>query len=214
MEKKALTSRQSEILESIRAFIVEHGYPPTVRELAGACGLKSPRSASQHLDALEKKGYIRRGRDKSRAIEIVSMRRSRDAEDRLEGDVLDIPLVGTVPAGPPDSAVEDVEAVYRVDAGLFGKGEKFLLRVTGESMVGADIVEGDLLVVERGEAAENGDIVVALIDDEATVKRYAKRRGEILLVPENDRMAPIRLSGEASRVRILGKVVGLLRRLA
>lgn len=206
---KDLTNRQRDILSMIEEHLERFGYPPTVREIGLACGLKSPRSVSQHLDTLEEKGYIRRARDKSRAMGVV-----KPLKERLrQGEVVSLPLIGTIPAGSPAQAVEDLETTYSVDEALFGDREAFLLRARGESMTGAHIVDGDLLVVHPSNTAEDGDIVAALIGDDATVKRLVRSGGEIYLMPANDEMEPIQIDAQNEDVRIVGRVIGLIRRL-
>ncbi len=212
MTKKDPTNRQREILDTIMKFIDSRGYPPTVREIGAACGLKSPRSVSLHLSALEKAGYIKREKDKSRAIEIVEGG-VRGYYKAAGSTAREVPLIGRVHAGSPQLAVEDYEISYLVDRDLFGCGELFLLRAKGESMLGAHIMDGDMLVVENRPQAKNGDIIIAIIDDEATVKRYSKKGRRVCLVPENDAMEPIELSQKGADNRILGKVVGIIRRI-
>lgn len=209
MNMKDLTNRQREILDIIEKHIERFGYPPTVREIGDACRLKSPRSVSQHLDSLEEKGYIKRTRDKSRAMEVVKPFKG----NVREGAVVSLPLIGTIPAGSPAQAVEDWETVYSVDETLFGDREAFLLRARGESMTGAHIVDGDLLVVHPSRTVENGDIVAVLLGDDATVKRLWRSGEDTFLEPANDEMDPIRLDPEDETIRILGTVIGLIRRI-
>lgn len=211
--EKILTNRQKEILEFIAEFIRQNGYPPTVREIGEACRLRSPRSVSQHLNSLEKKGCIRRKRDKSRAIELTDSKERKIGEALRAVSVNTVPLIGRVPAGDPALAWEDYEASYALDENLFGEDGAFLLRAVGESMVDAHIVEGDLLLIKPQPSAESGDVVVAMIDDEATVKRFMKSGGKAFLVPENKAMKPIRLSSKNGKVRLVGRVVGIIRRL-
>lgn len=209
MMEKDLTSRQREILNMIGGHIEEFGYPPTVREIGEACGLKSPRSVSQHLTALEKKGYIRRKRDKSRAIEVIR----REREDPRKKSLISLPLVGTIPAGMPALASEEWETVYSIDETLFGDREAFILRARGDSMTGAHIMNGDLLVIEPVKTARDGEIVAALIGDDATVKRLVQSGGDIFLEPEHEGIEPIRLDPKDESVRIVGRVIGLIRRI-
>jgi len=215
LEKQPLTSRQREILNYMMTFTREIGYPPTVREICKATGLKSPRSVSQHLQALERKGYIQRGRDKSRAIRFL--------HDRPEvvgvgsasaANVIAMPLLSRVAAGQPSPSSEAGGVEYAVDKELFGGGKPFMLRVKGQSMVNAHIVEGDLVVVDPETKTANGDVVVAMIDNETTVKRYETRSDGTYLTPENGGMRPIDISSSSQDVRILGKVVGLIRKLS
>jgi repressor LexA len=219
MERKNPTDRQKAVLECIENHVARFGFPPTVREIGSACGLRSPRSVSQHLDALEHKGFIRRTKDKSRAIEITGPagrsgeRRGAAKRPTSSRDAVMIPLIGNVQAGAPTLAEEDLEITYALDERLFGEGEAFLLRARGESMTGAHIVDGDLLVVRPGGSPESGDIVVALIDSDATVKRYVKRRGKSYLQPAHEGMKTISLSPRNGTIRIVGKVIGVIRRI-
>lgn len=208
MKRTDLTNRQREILEIIERHLEEHGYPPTVREIGEACRLKSPRSVTQHLDALERKGFIRRKKDKSRAIEVVKRAANRVDENR----VVSMPLVGSIAAGTPAYAVEDWEEVLALDKSLFGDREAFLLRARGESMTGAHIVDGDLLIVDPAAPVREGDIVAALIGEDATVKRLARSGDDTVLVPANEEVEPIVLDPRDGTVRIVGKVIGLIRR--
>lgn len=209
MTRKDLTNRQRDILSIIEEHIERNGYPPTVREIGEACRLKSPRSVSQHLDTLERKGFIRRKKDKSRAIEVVKTLRAHIREN----SIVPLPLIGTIPAGVPMQAVEDWETIYGIDETLFGDSDAFLLRARGESMTGAHIIDGDLLVIQPSSAAEDGEIVAALIGDDATVKRVVRTGGEIYLAPEHEGMDSIRLDPEDDTIRIVGKVIGLIRHM-
>ncbi|ACM60593.1 SOS-response transcriptional repressor, LexA [Caldicellulosiruptor bescii DSM 6725] len=201
--KKQLTKKQEEILEFIKKRIKEKGYPPAVREICEATGLKSTSTVHGHLTRLEKKGYIRRDPSKPRAIEIV------DEEFYVHRNVVQLPLVGKVTAGEPILAVENIEETMTLPYDLVGTEDAFLLRVRGDSMIEAGIFDNDIIIVRRQNVAENGDIVVALIDDEATVKRFYKEHDHIRLQPENKAMEPIIVKD----VKILGKVIGLIRRM-
>lgn len=201
--KKQLTKKQEEILEFIKKRIKEKGYPPAVREICEATGLKSTSTVHGHLTRLEKKGYIRRDPSKPRAIEIV------DDEFYVHRNVVQLPLVGKVTAGEPILAVENIEETMTLPYDLVGTEDAFLLRVRGDSMFEAGIFDNDIIIVRRQNVAENGDIVVALIDDEATVKRFYKEHDHIRLQPENKAMEPIIVKD----VKILGKVIGLIRRM-
>ncbi|ADL42358.1 transcriptional repressor, LexA family [Caldicellulosiruptor obsidiansis OB47] len=201
--KKQLTKKQEEILEFIKKRIKEKGYPPAVREICEATGLKSTSTVHGHLTRLEKKGYIRRDPSKPRAIEIV------DDEFYVHRNVVQLPLVGKVTAGEPILAVENIEETMTLPYDLVGTEDAFLLRVRGDSMIEAGIYDNDIIIVRRQNVAENGDIVVALIDDEATVKRFYKEHDHIRLQPENKAMEPIIVKD----VKILGKVIGLIRRM-
>jgi repressor LexA len=202
---EGLTKRQKEALDFVAAYTERHGYPPTVRELAAALGVSGPKGAKQFLDALAAKGYIRREPENARAIRIVEG----GPEQRPSG----IPVVGRVAAGRPVTAVEDLEGYVSL-SGARGKNGLFFLKVRGDSMIGAHIAPGDLVLVRPQQTAENGDIVVALIDNEATVKRYRKDAGGVTLFPENPAMEPIVFVGEAADLlTLVGKVVGVVRDL-
>jgi repressor LexA len=200
-----LTDRQKEILAVIREAVRRQGYPPTVREIAAEVGLASPASVQNHLAALEQKGLIRRGGSKRRALELVEGRRGRRGVPRQER----VPLVGRVAAGEPLLAEQNVEEFVTLPDFLSVDRDGFVLRVRGDSMIGAGILDGDLVVVRRQEQAANGDIVVALLDDEATLKRFYREADHVRLQPENDALEPIL----ARDPRILGKVTGVMRRL-
>jgi repressor LexA len=203
-----LTRRQQEVLDFIQSFTDAHGVPPTVREI-GARFHVTPRAAFDHLRALERKGYLRRratvGRT-SRALTLAAPR---------PGPVREVPILGRIAAGAPLLAEENREGTLPLDPGwLGGRGDDvFGLRVRGESMINAHIVEGDLVLVRRQDHAQPGDIVVALVDGEATVKRLGREGGAIVLKPEHPTMAPIVLRDGEKDLRILGKVVGLVRGL-
>ena len=205
MEKQPLTSRQREILDFMMAFTRDSGYPPTVREICAATGLKSPRSVSQHLEALERKGHIRRGREKSRAIQFLGI----TLED--PNRVVILPLVGTVSAGDPSAMVEETTASYYLDREFTDGERSFLMKIEGNSMTGAHIVEGDMIVVNPDRTAESGDVVVARIGEETTVKRYQKVNGRTYLAPANPNMAAIDITDISDRVTIVGRVVGVIR---
>jgi len=202
-----LPERQRLILQVIEDAIVEQGYPPTVREIGAAVGLCSPASVQSHLGSLEAKGYIRRGMSKRRALEVVKPS-ARRMGPGAEGKTVRVPLVGRVAAGTPLLADENIEESIQIPRFL-GEEGCFALRVAGNSMVNAGILDGDVVVIKRQEGAENGDIVVALLEDEATLKRFFKEADTVRLQPENDSMAPI----FTQNPRIVGKVTGVLRRL-
>jgi len=203
---KMLSKRQQSILDFIAKEVREKGYPPSVREIGLAVGLKSSSTVHGHLAKLEKKGYIRRDPTKPRAIEIIHPLWQEEAG---QTDVLYVPVVGKVTAGTPITAVENIESYVPLPNWWRRHGQSlFMLLVQGDSMIQAGILDGDYVVVRQQPTADNGDIVVALTDDgEATVKRFYKERDHIRLQPENPAMEPLRLS----RVTILGKVVGLVR---
>ena len=199
----SITNKQMEILEYIKNTILSEGYPPALREICEAVHLRSTSSVHAHLATLEKNGYIRRDPAKPRTIEILD-----DLFNFSTREMVNIPVVGTVAAGEPILAEERVEDYFPFPAEvLHTDKEVFMLRVKGESMINAGIKPGDKIMVEQQDTAENGEIVVALIEDSATVKRFYKEQDHYRLQPENDTMEPIIVSD----VQILGKVVGLIR---
>ncbi|HWO70736.1 MAG TPA: transcriptional repressor LexA [Actinomycetota bacterium] len=204
--EERLTARQRRILEFIRETVRERGYPPTVREIGEAVGLTSSSSVHSQLANLERLGLLRRDRTKPRAVTLAR------PVTRAEG--VAIPLLGRIAAGGPILAQENVEDYLTVPVGFAEEADHFALRVRGDSMEGAGILDGDLVVVRRQDVAEDGDIVAALLpgpaEDEATVKRFRRRDGRVLLVPENPALEPFELPPGG---RILGKVVAVLRRL-
>ena len=202
MSQDAMSAKQQEILEYIKESILKRGYPPAVREICQAVHLKSTSSVHSHLAALEEKGYIRRDPTKPRTIEILD-----DTFNFNRREMVNIPVVGTVAAGEPLLAQEHIEDYFPFPAEILPNAETFMLHVRGESMVNAGILPGDQLIVEQRSTAENGEIVVALLDDSATVKRFYKEKGHYRLQPENDAMEPIYVDS----VSILGRVVALLR---
>jgi repressor LexA len=209
-----LTARQQEIWGFVVDYVDRHGYPPTVREIGEAVGLASPSTVHAHLANLERAGLLRRDPTKPRALELVGHRRAELREAPLSR-AHRLPLVGQVAAGGPLLAEDNIEDYVAVPEPLARGGEEFLLRVKGDSMVNAGILDGDLLVVRRQQDARDGDIVVALAGedesaDEATVKTFYRESGRIRLQPENDALEPI----YAEHVQILGRVVGVLRSLA
>ncbi|MDE5965848.1 MAG: transcriptional repressor LexA [Lachnospiraceae bacterium] len=197
-----ISAKQTEILEYIKDCILKKGYPPAVREICNAVHLKSTSSVHSHLETLEKNGYIRRDPTKPRAIEILD-----DEFGLTRRELVNVPIVGTVTAGQPILAVENIEGYFPVPPEYLHNKETFMLKVRGESMINAGIFDGDLLLVEQQPTASNSDIVVALVDDSATVKRFFKESDHIRLQPENDFMEPIIVPD----VSILGKVIGLFR---
>jgi repressor LexA len=211
MEKQALTSRQKEILEYMESFTQELGYPPTVREICKATGLRSPRSVSQHLQALERKGWIARGRDKSRAIRFLHKPVGL-AGTALPENVISLPLKGKSAVGT-QMAPDGCDVSYTMDRNLFDGSKDFVMRVEGDCLVGAQIVEGDLVVVDPEVPADDGDIVVAAIGERTAVRRYQLRNGSALLSSGNG-TGLIDLSMHPKSVRVLGKVVGLIRKLS
>lgn len=202
MVQEKITPKQQEILEYIKETILSKGYPPAVREICEAVHLKSTSSVHSHLETLEEKGYIRKDPTKPRTIEIID-----DCFNLTRREVVNVPVLGTVAAGQPLYAEENIENYYPIPAELLPNAQTFMLKVKGESMINAGILEGDQIIVEHRSTAHNGDIVVALVDDSATVKRFFKEDGHYRLQPENDSMEPIIVNN----VEILGKVIGLFR---
>lgn len=197
-----ISAKQSEILEYIKEQILTKGYPPAVREICNAVNLKSTSSVHSHLETLEKNGYIRRDPTKPRAIEIVD-----DNFNLTRKEMRNIPIVGTVAAGQPIFAEENISGYFPLLADELPAGDLFILNVRGESMINIGIYDGDKVIVRQSPTAKNGDIVVALVEDSATVKTYYKEEGRYRLQPENDTMEPIYVD----EVIILGIVVGLFR---
>lgn len=197
-----ISDKQREILEYIKKEILERGYPPAVREICEAVDLKSTSSVHSHLETLEKNGYIRRDPTKPRAIEIID-----DNFNLTRREVVNVPMVGRVAAGEPILAVENVENYFPIPVEFMPNAESFMLKVKGESMINAGILDGDSVLVEKRSDARNGEIVVALVDDSATVKTFYKENGYIRLQPENDTMDPIIVND----CEILGKVFGVFR---
>lgn len=200
-----LNARQRQILDYVKNKIKTSGYPPSVREIGQAVGLKSSSTVHAYLLQLEDKGLLRRDPAKPRAI----IPTETDHDIRDGGDALSLPVVGSVAAGTPILAVQNIDSYLSVPVDFLGKGNHFILKVQGDSMIEAGIMDGDYLIVKEQSDASNGEIVVALLDDEATVKRLYKRDGYIELRPENSSMSPI----IAENVAIAGKVAGLLRRM-
>lgn len=212
--ESSLTPRQRLVLETITAAIASRGYPPSMREIGEAVGLTSSSSVSHQLQALERKGYLRRDPKRPRAMEVVLPGEdgAPDAElaaadDLSAGPSVPVPLVGRIAAGVPITAQEQVEDVFTLPSRLVGGGELFLLQVVGDSMIDAAICDGDWVVVRSQPTAEKGEIVAAMIDGEATVKTFAQRDGHIWLMPHNPSFTPI-LGDDAE---VLGKVVAVLR---
>lgn len=191
-------------MEYIKNQILDHGYPPAVREICAAVNLKSTSSVHSHLATLEKNGYIRRDPTKPRAIEIVD-----DEFNLTRRELRNIPIIGEVAAGQPILAEQNIAGYFPVSSDDLPSGELFVLKVRGESMINVGIYDGDQIFVQQTPVARNGDIVVALVEDSATVKTYYKEEGRYRLQPENDTMDPIYVD----EVVILGKVVGLFRRM-
>jgi repressor LexA len=216
-DRSALTDRQRQVLDYITASITERGYPPTLREIGEKLGIRSTNGVNDHLKALEKKGYLAREDLKSRALRPIGIdsRREIGPAPMLGEDMVEIPLVGRVAAGQPILAVENVEDTVKVDRFLVGEHrEVFALRVKGDSMIDDGIHDGDFIFVKKSLTAERGDIVVALIEDEATVKRYFPEGEVIRFQPANQNMQPILVKRKDFRsVNLIGIVVGVYRKI-
>ena len=197
-----ISDKQREILDYIKTEILNKGYPPTVRDICEAVKLKSTSSVHSHLETLEKNGYIRRDPTKPRAIEIVD-----DNFNLTRREVVNVPMIGRVAAGQPILAVENIESYFPIPTEFMPNAESFMLRAQGESMINAGIFDGDNILVEKCDTAHNGEMVVALVDDSATVKTFYKEGDHIRLQPENDFMDPIIVPD----CKILGKVFGVFR---
>ena len=197
-----ISDKQREILEFMKQEILNKGYPPTVRDICEAVKLKSTSSVHSHLETLEKNGYIRRDPTKPRAIEIID-----ENFNLTRREMVNVPLLGRVAAGEPILATENIDSYFPVPAEYMPNAESFMLKVKGESMINAGIFDGDQILVEKCSTARNGDMVVALVDDSATVKTFYKEANYIRLQPENDNMDPIIVDN----CEILGKVFGVFR---
>ena len=202
MAYRKISKKQLEILEYIKSEILRIGYPPAVREICEAVNLKSTSSVHSHLETLEKNGYIRRDPTKPRAIEIID-----DTFNLTRREMVNVPIVGQVAAGEPILAEQNITNYFPIPIEFMPNNETFLLTVKGESMINAGILDGDMVLVESTSVASNGEMVVALVDDSATVKTFYKEEGIYRLQPENDTMEPIIVS----EVEILGKVIGVFR---
>ena len=220
-KKKELTSRQENLLNFLRNFLLEKGFPPTLREIASHFGLKGPKGPQKTLHILERKGYIRKTPGGSRAIEIIKPKIG--SHSGLPQAItyvrsafmptVSLPIVGNVTAGVPILAIENIEGYVNFDRNLVSSEDVFLLRVKGESMIEAHIQDGDFALVKPQKDAENGEIIVALIDDEATIKRIFKKRNLIRLEPANPTMEPIVIKKGEKKVTIVGKVIGIFRKI-
>ena len=202
-----LTQRQREVLDFLKNFIRKRGFPPTLREIASHLGVKGPRGPQKAVQILERKGYVRRVSRGSRTLELIGF------SPAQRGEVLSVPIVGRVRAGEPILAVENVEGYISLDRSLLSSENVFLLRVQGDSMIEAHIEDGDFALVRPQQGAENGEIVVALIEDEATIKRIFKKGDLIRLEPAHPAMEPIVVRKGEKKVKIVGKVVGIFRKL-
>lgn len=202
MAQGKISKKQQEILEYIKNQILQRGFPPAVREICEAVNLKSTSSVHSHLETLEKNGYIRRDPTKPRAIEILD-----DTFNLTRREMVNVPIIGQVAAGQPILAEENIEDYFPFPAERMPNKQTFLLKVKGESMINAGILDGDYVLVEQDATASNGDMVVSLVEDSATVKTFYKEEGVFRLQPENDFMDPIIVK----EVSILGKVIGVMR---
>lgn len=202
MEYGKISKKQQEILDYIKMEIINRGYPPTVRDICNAVNLKSTSSVHSHLETLEREGYIIRDKTKPRAIEIVD-----DSFNVARREIINIPVIGRVAAGEPILAVQNIENYFPIPAEILKNKVTFMLKVKGESMINVGIYDGDTIIVEECHTAHNGDIIVALVDDSATVKTFYKEAEHIRLQPENDNMEPIIVKD----CQIIGKVIGLFR---
>ena len=203
MEK--LTNRQKDVLDYIKSYVANHGYPPAVREIGAALGLNSPATIQSHITALEAKGYIKKTNSKYRSLEIVGN------NEYLNEDVAQVPLLGKITAGSPIEAIETPDEYFSLPTYLIPNNEEvFTLKVSGESMINAGIFDGDFILVEETPTASDNDIIVALLEDSVTVKRFFKEEDHIRLQPENDTMEPI-IVPQDSPFSIVGRVIGLYR---
>lgn len=211
-----ITDRQRRILEAIRDSVATRGYPPSMREIGDAVGLTSSSSVKHQLSALQAKGYLRQDPNRPRALDVVMPDEQPEVDaaaelsrSRSDEHIVDVPLVGRIAAGGPILADQQVEDVFALPRQLTGDGELFMLNVSGDSMIDAAICDGDWVVVRRQQTAENGDIVAALLDDEATVKTFRRRDGHVWLIPHNPAYTPI----DGTHAQIMGKVVSVLRKI-
>ena len=205
--RKELTPTQEKVFDFLKEYLARKGFPPTLREIASHFGLRGPKGPQKTLNILERKGYIRKVPGVSRAVEILAHPSARLAQ------ILSIPIVGRVQAGEPILAIENIEGYINLDRSFASSGDVFLLRVQGDSMIDAHIQDGDFALVKPQPNAENGEIIVALIEDEATIKRIFKKRDLIRLEPANPKMEPIIVKKGEKKVTIVGKVIGIFRKL-
>ena len=204
MKQGRLTKRQKEILDFLTGFTADKGYPPTLREISARFSIKSPKNAAKHLDALEKKGFLKRPAKTPRGISLVA---------RPRPGQVDVPVAGRVRAGVPHLAVEDVTGYVTLDAGFFRCDNAFLLQVAGESMKGAGIDDGDYVLVRPQPSIDNNEICVAMLGDEATVKRFVLDGAGAFLMPENPSFEPIRIEDGGDTFSIIGKVISVIKRI-
>jgi repressor LexA len=211
MKNLALTERQGEILKFIILNKEKFGYPPSIPEIQENFSFKSPNAVKDHLGALERKGYISRRAHKARGIEVLGYATSKENN---KDKAIEIPIVGEISAGRPILAQENIEGTIVIDKSIVKNSNGiFALRVKGDSMINAGILNGDYVIASQQEDAEQGDIVVALIEDEATVKRFYKEKDRIRLQPENDTMEPIIIKPSENQIRIIGKIKGVIRKI-
>jgi len=211
MKNLVLTERQGEILKFIILNKEKFGYPPSIPEIQRKFSFKSPNAVQDHLEALERKGYISRHAHKARGIEILVHTAS---NENNRNNALQIPIVGEISAGRPILAQENIEGTIVIDKSIIKNSNgNFALRVKGNSMINAGILDGDYVIVSQQPDAEQGDIIVALIEDEATIKRFYKEKNRIRLQPENDTMEPIIIKTDENQVRIIGKIKGVIRKI-
>ena len=202
MPKEAI-EKQQKILEFVTSFMDENGYPPSIREICKGVGLSSTSTVHAHLESLKRKGLLEKANSKSRGLRVKKY------DVNVENEFVNVPLIGSVAAGSPILATENFERTFPIPTDFVGESPSFMLKVKGESMIDAGIFNGDYIIVKQQAVANNGEIVVALIDDEATVKRFYKEKDFIRLQPENSTMEPIIVK----EVAILGKVVGVIRKM-
>jgi repressor LexA len=211
MKQSVLTKRQAEILAFIKTHIRYSGFPPTISEIQGQFSFKSPNAVQDHLKALVRKGQIRRNPNQWRGLELIVSNKSRG--DSAHYSTVSVPLIGRVTAGVPVLAEENFEGTISVDRSLVGRSTRlFALHVRGDSMIKAGIYDGDIAIAQQQSDADHGDIIIALLGDEATVKRFYRKKNLILLQPENNMMQPIKIN-EESDFKVLGKVIATLHRI-
>jgi len=211
MKNLILTERQSEILKFIILNKEKYGYPPSIPEIQEKFSFKSPNAVQDHLGALERKGYISRRAHKARGIEVLGQATSKEND---KNKAIEIPIVGDISAGRPILAQENIEGTIVIDKSIVKNSNGiFALRVKGDSMINAGILNGDYVIASQQQDAEQGDIVVALIEDEATVKRFYKEKNRVRLQPENDTMEAIIIEPNEKHIRIIGKIKGVIRKI-
>ncbi len=214
IKNSELTKRQRKIFEFILSNIEKFGYPPSIPEIQEKFSFKSPNAVQDHLEALVRKGYISRRPHKSRGIEILNHAHQKPNNSSINGNTIEIPIIGKVSAGSPILAQENIEGTIFVDKSIITHTKDiFALRVKGDSMINAGILDGDFVLVRQQPVVKQGETVVALIEDEATVKRFYKEKGVIRLQPENDTTDPIIIDPKEKRISIIGKVKGVIRKM-